>query len=84
MPIFAPGRPIDSVRPTVLVENPLTIGRHRFALTVLDVAGIESKPDELVLEVRGRNTTVPLPGVVPPIDFPTTPPLQPIRRKTPR
>jgi hypothetical protein len=84
MPIFAPGRPIDSVRPTVLVENPLTIGRHRFTLTVVDDAGTESKPDELVLEVRGRSTVGPLPGVVPPIVFPTAPPLQPIRRKTPR
>lgn len=83
MPIFTPGQPFDSERPSVLVENPLAIGRHRFALTVVDGDGNESQPDELLLEVRGRTIVTPLPGVLPPIATPT-PPLRPIRRRTPR
>jgi hypothetical protein len=83
MPIFTPGRPFDSERPSVLVENPLAIGRHRFALTVVDGDGNESQPDELLLEVRGRTIVTPFPGVLPPIATPT-PPLRPIRRRTPR
>jgi hypothetical protein len=81
MPTLAPGRPFDSERPSVLVENPLAVGRHRFALTVVDDNGNESQPDELVLEVRARTIVTP-PVVVPPIVI-TTPPVRPIRR-TPR
>jgi hypothetical protein len=88
MPTLTPGRPLDSERPAVLVENPLAVGRHRFALTVVDGDGNESQPDELVLEVRGRTVVTPvvtpLPGVLPPIATPTLPPLRPVRRRTPR
>ena len=51
MPTLAQGRPLDSDRPTVVVENALAFGRHRFALIVIDGDGRESMPDELVLEV---------------------------------
>lgn len=84
MPILAQGKPLDSQRPSVLVENPLAIGRHRFALTVVDGDGKESLPDELVVEVRGRTVVTLPPVVLPPIAIPTTPPLRPVRRRSPR
>jgi len=87
MPILTTGRPFDAERPSVLVENPLAVGRHRFALTVVDGEGNESLPDELLLEVRGRTVVTPVvtppPGAPPPIAI-STPPLRPNRRKPPR
>jgi hypothetical protein len=83
MPTLAQGRPLDSDRPTVVVENALALGRHRFTLIVIDGDGNESQPDELVLEVRGRTIVTPTPGVLPPIVI-TTPPVRPVRRRTPR
>jgi hypothetical protein len=83
MPTLAQGRPLDSDRPTVLVENALALGRHRFTLIVIDGDGNESQPDDLVLEVRGRTIVTPTPGVLPPIVI-TTPPVRPVRRRTPR
>jgi hypothetical protein len=83
MPTLAQGRPLDSDRPTVVVENALAAGRHRFTLIVIDGDGRESLPDELVLEVRGRTIVTPTPGVLQPIE-PNRPPLRPVRRKAPR
>jgi hypothetical protein len=51
MPTLAQGRPFDSDRATVVVENALAVGRHRFTLTVVDDQGNESAADELELEV---------------------------------
>jgi len=83
MPTLGQGRPFDSDRPTVVVENALAIGRHRFTLSVINGDGNESQPDVLVLEVRGRTIVTPTPGVLPPIVI-TTPPVRPIRRRSPR
>jgi hypothetical protein len=83
MPTLAQGRPFDSDRPTVVVENALAVGRHRFALIVIDGDGRESMPDELVLEVQRSRLVSPVPGVLQPIT-PNRPPLRPVRRKAPR
>jgi hypothetical protein len=83
MPTLAQGRPFDSDRPTVVVENALAIGRHRFALIVIDGNGKESLPDELLVEVQRSRLVGPVPGVLQPIE-PNRPPLRPVRRKAPR
>jgi hypothetical protein len=83
MPTLAQGRPFESDRPTVVVENALAIGRHRFTLIVIDGDGRESLPDELVLEVQRGRLVGPVPGVLQPID-PIPAPLRPVRRKAPR
>jgi hypothetical protein len=84
MPTLAQGRPFESDQPSVVVENALAIGRHRFALTVVDDLGNESAADELELEVRRRLIVgPPVPGVLPPIADPTPVPLRP-RRRNPR
>lgn len=83
MTTLAQGRPFDSDRPTVVVDNALALGRHRFTLIVIDGDGKESLPDELLVEVQRGRVVVPRPGVLPPI-VPNTPPLRPVRRKAPR
>jgi hypothetical protein len=80
MPTLAQGTPFDTDRPTVVVENALAVGRHRFALIVIDGDGQESLPDELLVEVQRTRVVNPLPGVLPPI-APSPAPLRPPRRK---
>lgn len=60
MPVLVPGRPIATREPTLLVENPLVPGTHRFALVVVDAAGNESAP--AVIEVQ---VTRPLRPILP-------------------
>ncbi len=77
MPVLAVNQPIESPRPNVVVENALTIGRHRFALTVVDDSGLESAADLLIVEVRRSIIDPVLPPVVAPppvIVQPVTPP----------
>ena len=52
MPILAPGQPITVREPHLLVENRFAPGRYRFQLVVIDEAGLESGPAELVVAVR--------------------------------
>src|SRR5215207_1525617 len=61
------GRVLRTREPTLLVENDLAPGRHRFQLTVVDDGGLESEPTELVVAVlarRGPSLPVP-PGRIP-------------------
>jgi hypothetical protein len=51
MPVLTPGIAVRSRAPTMLVENRLEPGSWRFRLTVVDDAGIESAPAELVIRV---------------------------------
>lgn len=55
MAIFKFGAPIESKEPNIAVEmdpnNPLPVGKHRFQLIVVDDAGNESLPVELVVTV---------------------------------
>jgi hypothetical protein len=61
MPVLVPGVPVRSRRPTLLVENELAAGSWVFRLTVIDDAGIESGPADLVVRVIAP----PRPGVGP-------------------
>ena len=51
MPVLAPGQPITTGEPRLLVENQLAPGRYRFRLTVVDDGGLESDPAELIVTV---------------------------------
>src|SRR5215218_4078744 len=53
MPVLVPGVAVRSRRPTLLVENDLAVGSWRFRLTVVDDAGLESRPADLVVRVVG-------------------------------
>lgn len=68
MPVLAAGTALRQRVPTVLVENRLEPGAWRFRLTVVDDAGNESAPAELVVQIVRPGTPVR------PID----PPLRPI------
>ena len=57
MVAFVIGKPVRSAEPTVQVDAGLKVGRHRFRLVVVDTQGLESAPDELVVEV-GDSTIV--------------------------
>lgn len=48
---LVPGKPLAQKSPDLLVENRLKVGRWRFRLTVVDGAGNESRPAELVVQV---------------------------------
>ncbi len=52
MPVLAVGKPLDSKLATLLVENKLAAGQHRFALVVVDNDGNESAADVLTVTVR--------------------------------
>jgi hypothetical protein len=59
MPVLAQSKTVRSDAPTLLVENPFAPGRYRFELTVVDDAGNESAPAQIVVEVRGRRVVDP-------------------------
>lgn len=52
MAVLTVGKPLESKAATLLVENKLAAGRHRFALVVIDGDGNESAPDVLTVTVR--------------------------------
>jgi len=54
VPVFTPNQPVVTRESSVVVENRLEPGRHRFRLVVVDDDGNESAPDEVVVVVLGR------------------------------
>lgn len=52
MPVLSVGKPLESRAATLLVENKLAAGQHRFALVVIDNDGNESAADVLTVTVR--------------------------------
>jgi hypothetical protein len=84
MPVLAPGTMVRSRTPTVLVENRLEAGNWRFRLTVVDDAGNESAPAELVVRVVAPSPSGPAgpvrpTGPVRPIDPRDVRPVRPVR-----
>jgi hypothetical protein len=69
MPTLPLNRPFETRDPNVVVENDLVIGRHRFALVVVDEDGNESAPVQHVVEVR-RAIITPLEPIVGPVSPP--------------
>jgi hypothetical protein len=58
--VLSLNRPLEQAAPTLLVENRLQPGRHRFALQVVDERGRVSEAAEWVVEVRlTRQPTTP-------------------------
>ena len=74
MPVMAPNQPIEVRTPTLLVENALAVGRHRFVLVVVDQRG-ESRPDIIEIEVRRGRVPPPI-GPTDPIVRTPTPPIR--------
>jgi hypothetical protein len=86
MPVLTQGSVFRARDPTLLVENKLDVGAWRFRLTVVDDAGNESAPSDLVVQVRARTApTGPTrpdltrPDLVRPIDPRIVQPITPIR-----
>jgi hypothetical protein len=52
MPVLTPNRPLEQADPQLLVEDRLAVGRHRFALQVVDDRGRVSQASEWVVEVQ--------------------------------
>jgi hypothetical protein len=66
VPVLVPGVAVRSRRSTLLVENDLAVGSWLFRLTVVDDAGLESGPaDLLVRVVAARPRPVPVVDPVP-------------------
>jgi hypothetical protein len=89
MPVLTRGVAVRSRNAAMLVENQLEVGSWRFRLTVLNRAGIESDPAELV--VRVVPPTLPPGPVIPTVDPRITQPQTPVsvapirpRRRRPR
>lgn len=80
MVAFAIGQPITTDVPGIEVDG-LPAGSHRFQLVVVDNAGLRSKPDQVVVLVRGRIVLPPVdPPIVvvrPPIGGPVVDPVRP-------
>ena len=53
--------PFAQGEPTLVVENDLPAGKHRFRLVVTNNDGVQSDPDEIVVAVRERLTPGPQP-----------------------
>ena len=84
---FRRTKSVKTKNPTVSVEAGLPAGKHRFQLIVTDSQGNQSRPAELVVEIREKSTPDrPVTPVIPIIPVtpitPVTPvtPLTPIRR----
>lgn len=58
MAILKPGQTIRTREARISVDGTFRVGRHRFALRVLDADGRASVPDEVVIEV-GEGVTQP-------------------------
>jgi hypothetical protein len=54
---FVIGKPQTTDVPAISVDAGLAVGFHRFRLLVVDDQGNQSKPDEVVVEVRASRTT---------------------------
>jgi hypothetical protein len=54
MAVFQPGVPIETREPTIVVDEGLPAGAHRFQLQVFDDSGIASRPDVATVQIRGR------------------------------
>ena len=72
---------VKTKKPAVKVEAGLPAGRHRFQLIVTDSQGNQSKPVELVVEIREQRTpNRPVTPVTPIIPVTPVTPITPIRR----
>ncbi len=56
---FVLNRPVTTSEPTVVVENGLAVGRHRFRLEVIDESGNRSKPADIDVIVSPRKRRTP-------------------------
>jgi hypothetical protein len=83
MPVLQPNKPVDSAEPRLLVQNPLSPGRHRFSLVVVDDSGRASAPAEWVVTVQAPLPVQPVQPVQPRPPRPQ-PPLRPVRPPVPR
>lgn len=81
MVAFTVGKPVTTDTPEVEVDAGLAVGSHRFQLMVVDDSDLRSKPDEIVVLVRGRIvppvTDPPIVVVRPPIGDPVIDPVRP-------
>lgn len=68
MPVLAINQPIEQREPTLVVENRLAPGLHRFSLVVVNDRGVASEPDLFTLTVR---RVVVVDSVRPPVPGPT-------------
>lgn len=89
MPVLQPNKPVDSAEPRLVVQNPLSPGRHRFSLVVVDESGRASAPAEWVVTVQAQVPVQPVRPVQPvqpvqPRPPRPQPPLRPIRPPVPR
>lgn len=55
---FRPNVPVETMRPTVVVDGGLEPGRYRFQLVVVDAAGNRSRPAYAVVTVAPRRMPV--------------------------
>ncbi|WP_418320182.1 hypothetical protein [Piscinibacter sakaiensis] len=87
MPVLVINRTIEQREPTLLVENRLAPGLHRFSLVVVDDSGNASEPDFFTVTVRRAVVVDPVrppvtpirpvivdPVIRPPISGPLRPP----------
>ena len=58
MATLEPGKPLATREATLLVENPLGAGRHRFQLVVIREDRVASQPQEVSVELR-RDAPLP-------------------------
>ena len=63
MPTIAIGQTITQSKPEMKVTSRLPAGKYRFRLVVTDTAGNQSKPSDLVVTVKPRQS-VTQPGAV--------------------
>jgi ferric-dicitrate binding protein FerR (iron transport regulator) len=67
MPVLTEGQVVRSREPNLVVENDLAAGAWRFQLVVVDQAGLESAPAELIVRVQRRGPIRPIdPDIVEP------------------
>ncbi|MEM6898247.1 MAG: hypothetical protein AAF583_00545 [Pseudomonadota bacterium] len=71
---LVPGKPFEQKQPLLRVNNRLKAGVHRIRLVVIDEAGLESAPADLLVKVKAKPAVKPTPA----------PPPKPPRRRKPK
>jgi hypothetical protein len=58
---FAPNLPVETTKPTVVVDSGLPTGQHRFQLVVVNAAGRQSQPAEVIVTIESTRPVFPGP-----------------------
>ena len=55
---FSPNTPVETTKPTIVVDAGLPVGLHRFRLVVVSANGRLSRPTEVVIDIQPARSVI--------------------------